>query len=72
MPSAASLVLPPACDDDTGEDDGGGRKRGSISLQFWTGVEDKTELAWDATINEVNNDIEMKKSVSCKYRFSNN
>jgi hypothetical protein len=72
MPSAASLVLPQACDDSTSEDDGGGQKRGLISLQFWSSIEDKTELAWDAIINEVNNVIKMKKSVSCKYVFSNN
>lgn len=72
LPSTASLVLPQACDDGTGEDDGGGRNRGSISLQFWSGVEDKMEPAWDAIINEVDDVIEMKKSVSCKYGFSNN
>jgi hypothetical protein len=55
-----------------GEDDGRGRKRGSVSLQFSSGIEDKTELAWVAIINEVNNVIEIKKSVNCKYGFSNN
>lgn len=43
-------MLPQACDDGTGDDDGGGRNRGSISLQFLSGVEDKTELACDAIV----------------------
>ena len=43
-----------ACDDGTWEDDDGGRKSRSISLQFCSGVEDKTELAWGAIMNDVN------------------